>query len=561
MKTIKYIVLLLLPLLAVTACKEDPIVENPSGETIIYNAYISNGGLSGGTRYAGVIDEAAHTVIFNDVAAETDIEHLKFNGKISLGAHFDLESYNFFNASAPAEKVLKNTVKIISGENAQDYQITVNLLDPESEPMVSKIEVETASGRVVSGTIDLAEKWIYLNVPNEAEVTIKSLTLIPARTTYTFTDAPGNKLSKANPGHIELDFWGLTDSYRLAFDEAPIAGINFNAPIIHDFSTNTSVHPDFVEELTRSADFDGEYILLVSRVGGTFPQLLRASDVLANRTATPIMLSTKDITGGTYVISCGRLMQSHIYICNLTTGMADTDAGKLKLYHYASPTADPELVIDFGGFIDDATTVAGRFGDNMSIDLDEEGNGFVYFVSHVAAGVLRFTVSNFNTVSDPKFITSVPLASYYGCYNQVGSENAYLFTSTDQMAQVQLRDSDGNLLISLNKSADATHATDVHMINYNSGRYLIMTSSRQQTSWSFPTLYIYDLTEGFNTVSAIVSYNDRQPDPVFTYQLGEFTQSGCSGIAAWAPVDGKLCVLAGGPKVGFALIEFPKNQK
>jgi hypothetical protein len=561
MKTIKYIVWLLLPLLAVTACKEEPIVENPSGETIIYNTYIANGGLSGGTRYSGVVDEAAHTVTFNDVAAETDIEHLRFGGKISLGAHFDLESYDFYNASASAEKVLTNTVKIVSGENSQDYQVTVNLLDPESEPMVSKIEVETTSGRVVSGTIDLTEKWIYLNVPNESEVTVKSLTLIPTRTIYTFTDASNNKLSKSNPGYIELDFWGFTDSYRLSFDEAPIAGINFSAPIIHDFTTHSTVYPDFVAEDTRSADFDGEYILLVSRSGGIFPKLLRADDVLANRTATPIMLSTKGLAGGQYDISSGRLMQGHIYICNLTVGLADTDAGKLKLYHYASPSADPEMLLDFSGFIDESTTVAGRFGDNMSIDLDEDGNGYVYFVSHVAGGVLRFTVTNFNAVSAPKFITDVPLAIYYGCYNQVGAENAYLFTSTSGFAQVQLRDSDGNLLISLNKSSDAEHGTDVHLINYNSGRYLIMTSSRQQTTWSFPTLYIYDLTEGFNTVASIVSYNDRQPDPVFTYQLGEATQSGCSGIAAWAAVDGKLCILAAGPKMGFVLIEFPKNQK
>lgn len=560
MKTIKYILLLLLPVLAITACKEDPIIDNPSGETILYNVYIANGGLSGGTRYTGVVDEATNIVTFNDVAAETDIQHLKFSGKISLGAHFDQESYDFYNASTPAETVLKNTVTLVSGNNSTDYQVVINLLEPESEPMVSKIEVETATGRVVSGVVDLAEKWIYLNVPGETEVTVKSLTVIPARTSYTFTDAVNNKLSKANPGDIDLSFWGITDSYRISFDNAPIAGINFGAPIIHDFSTHTTVWSDLVNENTRSADFDGEYILLVSREGGVFPKLLRASDVLANRTPTQIALSTKEIAGGTYVISSGRLAQGHIYICNLTTALDGTDLGKLKLYHYASPSADPELVVDFDGVIDEATKVAGRFGDNISIDLDEDGNGYAYFVSHVAAGVLRFTITDFTTAGDPKWISDVPSATYYGCYNQVGKENAYLFTSTT-ITPIQLRDKDGVLLTSLDKLGDAGHGTDAHIINYNSGRYLIMTSSRQQSAWTFPTLYIYDLTEGFNTSAAFVAYNNAQPDPVFTYQLGEFTQSGCSGIAAWAAVDGKLVVLAAGPKVGLALIEFPKNQK
>jgi hypothetical protein len=32
-------------------------------------------------------------------------------------------------------------------------------------------------------------------------------------------------------------------------------------------------------------------------------------------------------------------------------------------------------------------------------------------------------------------------------------------------------------------------------------------------------------------------------------------------LAAWAAVDGKRYVLTAGPKMGFALIEFPKNQK
>jgi hypothetical protein len=560
MKTIKYFLCVLLPLLAIISCKEDAIVENPSGETIIYNAYISNGGLSGGTRYNGIVDEATHTVTFNDVAAETDLQHIRFSGKISLGAHFDQDAYDFYDASAPTEKVLEKAISLVSGNNSTEYKVIINLLDPASDPMVSKIEVETASGRVINGFVDLTEKWIYLNAPGETEVTVKSITVLPARTSYTFTDANNNKLSKSNPGYVELNFWGLTDTYRIAFDNAPIAGINFGSPIIHDFSTNTAVWSDFAAENTRSADFDGEYILLVSREGGTLPKLLPASDVLANRTPTPILLSTKDIAGGTYVISSGRLAQGHVYICNLTTGIDATEAGKLKLYHYADPYADPELVLDFDGVLDETTKATGRFGDNMSIDVNEAGNGYAYFVSHTAAGILRFTITDFTTVGEVKWISDVPSATYYACYNQVGKENAYLFTSTTA-TPLQLRDKDGAWLASLDKPGIAEHATDAHIINYNSGRYLIMTSSRQQSAWGFPTLYIYDMTEGFNTEAAFVAYNAAQPDPVFTYKLGEATQSGCSGIAAWAAVDGKLCILAAGPRVGFVLIEFPKNQK
>ena len=104
MKGIKYILLLLLPALAITACKDDDsIVENPSGETLIYNLYIANGGLSGGIRYNAAYDDATRTLTFNNVAAETDVQRIKFGGKISLGAHFDADSYNFYKPEAPNE--------------------------------------------------------------------------------------------------------------------------------------------------------------------------------------------------------------------------------------------------------------------------------------------------------------------------------------------------------------------------------------------------------------------------------------------------------------------------
>lgn len=566
MKTIKYF-LLLLPILAVMSCnKEEPIVENPSGETVIYNIYISNGGLSGGTRYNGSVDEATHTITFNNVAAETDIQHLIFNGKISLGAHFDKSSYDFLEGqSNQAAQTMTGKIGIISGENAMDYQVILNMEDPQSKPMMSKIEVKTASGNIVSGTIDLSENIIYLNTPKETEVTVQSVSLLPLRTNYTFTNLSNNKLNISNPGYIELNFLGITDRYLILFDDAPAAGINFKAPIIHDFSLKTSnVFPDFTAENTRSADFDGEYILIVSREGGTNPKVLRARDVLANN-ASPIALKTTGVAGGTYAISAGRLMQGHIYICNLSTGLSSTEAGKLKLYYWDTPQSDPQLILDFNGIVNSETTTAGRFGDNISLDLDEEGNGYVYFIHQTAGEILRFTITGFTTVDEPKLIKPEMTATYYGCYNKVGSENEYLYTSTTA-PQIKLLDSDGKQLAQIDKlkqnDTDASHTTDAHIINYNSGRYLIMTSGRQSASWAFPALFIYDITEGFNTVAALVNYQNTAPNPVYFYQMGESAASGgCAGIAAWAPVDGKLCVLAAAPRSGFVLIEFPKNQR
>ncbi len=136
MKGIKYILLLLLPALGITACKDDDsIIENPSGETLIYNLYIANGGLSGGIRYNAAYDDATRTLTFNNVAAETDVQRIKFGGKISLGAHFDADSYNFYKPEAPNEKILKGNITLTSGENVANYNVVINLSDPASAPL------------------------------------------------------------------------------------------------------------------------------------------------------------------------------------------------------------------------------------------------------------------------------------------------------------------------------------------------------------------------------------------------------------------------------------------
>ena len=216
--------------------------------------------------------------------------------------------------------------------------------------------------------------------------------------------------------------------------------------------------------------------------------------------------------------------------------------------------------MDFNGVVDESIKATGRFGDNMSLDLDENGNGYVYFINHTGAGVLRFTITNFQTVSEAKFISDIASATYYACYNKVDNEEAYLFTSTT-ITPIQLRDKDGGLLASIDKIGDAGHGTDAHIVNYNNGRYLMFTSGRQQSSWSFPMLYIYDISEGFSTVPAFNAYNEKHPDPIYTYKLGEATQAACAGITAWATVESKLVILTAGPKAGFALIEFPKNEE
>lgn len=567
MKTTKYIlglfVVALFTLLAYS-CKEDPIVENPSGETIIYSLRIINGDLSGGGRYDGEINEEEKTITFNNVSAETDISQVKFAGKLSLGASLDQESYDFLEGYDLSARMLEKTIQILNVENAAEYKVILNLAEPQVKPIVDKMIV-LVDGQEVEASIDLDEKIINLNAPNADEVVISSLTLRPARAEFSFgTLTSDNKLLKSNPGKLQLNFLGLTDEYEIDFDKAALAGLDFSKAIIHDFSVNTTLYPDFTAELTRCADFDGEYVLLAYRMA---PKVFKVSDLLNDNAANPINLDMTDVEGGTHVISSGALSHGHIYLSNLAANPSDTENGPLKVYYYDTPNSKPEVVLTFDGFDGETEITKSRFGDNISVNLDDSGNGYVYFVKQDPGDeILRFTVKDFKNFSDPFLIRPSITASYYAFYNQVGTEDAYLFTST-YVSVVQLLKSDGSPLYQIEmlknegSEIDPSHGTDVHIASFNKGRYLIMTSGRRFNWWPASTLYIYDISEGFDVVSSLVNYTEKHPEPVFTYAMEAPSSPACSANSAWAVVNGNLCVFTAAPHAGFALIEIPKNRE
>jgi hypothetical protein len=557
MKLLKYYTgWFFLAMLVFASCSEESFVENPSGETIIYNLQIINGDLSGGGRYAGVVDEVAKTITFDNVAAESDISNVKLSGKISLGAHLEAEAYNFLEGNSPDATTLTKTIQIINVQNKQDYTVTLNLAAPQTEPILSKLDVTTAAGTVVTAFIDLAEKEIYLNTPNEEEVTVGVVVTTPKRTEYTFGNMADGKLSKSNPGTLSLDFLGLTAEYTIFFDRAPAAGINFSAPIIHDFTVNTTLYPSFTAEFTRSSDFDGEWVLIVDR---NEPKVLRAADILANNTVSAIPLQTDHLaveTGvETFAISSGQLSHGHIYICNLA-GTGE----KLRVYYYDTPTSAPQKVVEW-------TNTITRFGDNITVNLDENGNGYAYFVRQDPGDkIARFEITNFTTFStEPTFIDPSINVSYYANYNQVGNANSYLLTSTTT-SMVRLLDKDGAKIheveiVPNQGGADAKMGTDAHIVEYNKGRYLVMTSGKRYAYNPASSLFVYDITEGFDLVSSLVKFGENHPEPMYSYAMDAAFSTASSANTAWAIVDNKLVLYTAAPHCGFALIEFPRNQQ
>ena len=527
------------------------------------------------TTYSGVVDNTTFTVTFNDVAAETSIEAIQFNASLSLGAKLDKDTYDFTQGASEDGKELTQTIKVINGTNEQAYTVVINLLDPVSDPMLDKLIMKKANGEEVRA--QLFGSVVAIGMPEEAEATFGSISLIPSRATYKFTTMQNDKISAADPGQLVIEFMGRTTTLNISFAAAPAPGADFTAAVVHDFSGATGNIPSYFEgEQVRGSDFDGEHVLIVSREGvdKATPRMFKVADLLADNASNPIMLNTTGVEGGTHIVSAGRLTQGHAYICNLETAICDETP--LKVYHYASPDAAPEVVLSWNGYINDEYSYAGRLGDNISIDLDESGNGYAFLCKQEPGDkIYRWTVTGFTQFSDVVEIDLGAVCSYYGYVNKV-EQGKYIFTSS-YVPFVRLMNEDGVQLIDdvefdwTENDARPNHGVDPRIVTYNRGRYLMFTVANSSgMHWNFgPIVYIIDITDGVDAQAALVKlseavYDEEVPwEPSYGYALttdpyeAHIQASACSAQCNAAEVNGKLVVFTAAVNAGFALIEFP----
>ena len=563
----------------VAGCKPDPKPEETL-EAFIKTLKIVNGGISGGDMITGEVDNTSMTVTFSDVPAETNIAAVKFQGTYSLGAKLESDVIDFTQGNDPTAKTLTGSLKCVNyGESGsvkeENYSIVLNLKDPASAPVIEKIVVKDDKG--VENTLNssnIMEGLLCLGMPESSTATIVSVELSPARATYEFTTAVDGVISAATPGYFKMDFMGLGAEYEVTFASSPTPGADFTQAIVHDFSIVTgNVYADLAEEFTRGGDFDGEYVLLANR---TAPKLLKVADLLNDDASSPILLDVTGIEGGTHVVSAGRLSHGHIYLCNLATKADDVEggAGPLKVYHYASPTATPEVVVNWNGtgITNSENDYTGRIGDNISINLDENGNGYAYFFKQEADNkFFRFSVTNFTNFSAPTEFELPAVCNYYGMMNQVG-DNQYLFTSS-YVAMMWLFDADANILrefewASMGEGDDAinvNHGCDPRIIEFNRSRYLMLSNARRFLYWANEGIHVFDISEGNDNISALVKLQDQQDAetlfPIYSYEMpGEVVSAACVALCNAAEVDGKLVIWAAAPHVGMCLVEVPKMK-
>ena len=380
--------------------------------------------------------------------------------------------------------------------------------------------------------------------------------------TYNFVVAPGDVQRKRT---IAVVNGTRKREYFLTIRlSVPVWGADFSeAKIsIYDYSGRTTKYPDLAGLNTRCADMDDEHVLMVSRDGGNRPHLLKISDIQAGN-INPIMLDMTGVSGGgTFVVSAGRLQHGQIYICSLTTPGA---ASPFKVYNWASPTAIPTLIGEFLS-TDIPGYGAGRFGDYMSVDLDENGDGYMFFGvngNQAAYKVLRVKVTGFTTTSDPELINLSVFGGLWANYNKVdGVDNQYLYTGSQ--AGIYLVNAAGAVAYTIPTTSIPQGSVDAHIFNFNRERYLGVMEVATGLLGGSPaagSVTLYNITKGETIAEALAIFEAGDKAPIFKYSLGGSNPTGTSaGSFAWATDgDDVLYLFGAAPECGFVVIECPKK--
>lgn len=335
--------------------------------------------------------------------------------------------------------------------------------------------------------------------------------------------------------------------------KVPVFGADFEKGTTYDFTSNplgNPIYDAFAGAVTRASGFDGNQVFIGHR---TAPHVLNVSDLKAG-VINKLPLNMTGVPGA----YSGTFVNGHSYLVNLSGA---TDASGLKIHHWASPTAAPEMIVN-------VTTVPGagttRYGDNFSANLDAQGNGYFFLGNNAGNRVLRFTVANYTNVSDPvSFAVTGTAAGSWSTFNRIGNTAEYLFTG--HAAQISLVSEGGTAAFTMSGTNVPLIASDARIVNFNSERYLIVTTAAR-TAGNFTNFMVYDITKGATVREALTNLNNLpSATPIFNYSLmGPINTSPASQTGFYVKKDAQgndetLMLYSGASDAGFVFFEFGKK--
>lgn len=333
----------------------------------------------------------------------------------------------------------------------------------------------------------------------------------------------------------------------------PVFGADFEKPTYYDYTINdrgNPIYPDFISANTRWTGYDGNQVLIVTRTS-TGSHLLRVDD-LKNNKIEPIKLNMTGVPAP----YAGALVNGHTYLANL--------GATIIIHHWTNPAAAPQKI---GEFVTANYGGKGpRYGDNMSVSLDANGNGYMYFGSNNAGAdnipdIFRIKVTNYTNLSDPISLAPQPGLTPFMTMTKVENTSDYILTG--YRSPIRLVNESAVQSYALASDAVPQNGVDARVFTFNQERYLIMTGAGRATT--DPVVFnVYDITDGSNVREALERFNAKtDKSAVFTYPLlgpnnnSPGTQSGYYITKDAEGNDIKLTLYAASTDAGFVLFDFP----
>ena len=379
-----------------------------------------------------------------------------------------------------------------------------------------------------------------------------------SESSYDFTPAEGDASTKKT---IKIVNNKRFREYYVTINlSVPPTGADFAGAKRYNYALSGSVYPSFADVAdSRAADIDLQHVLIASR--STPIHLLKLED-LKKGVITRIDLNSTGLTGGTYARNAGRLVNGHAYVCNLTTGFATSP---FKVYHWdtSSPDTPPTVVAEYIAANCAGDTPHNRYGDFMSIDLDENGNGYIFSQANsgsvaTSTTVLRIKVTNFTTTSNPTIITTTA-PGWWATYNAVDGVKD-LFLHSGNQASLKLVNEGGQTIYNVPTSAFGLQdGGGAYIVNFNKDRYLITLNDLHGAGM----IAVYNVSKGATIQEALEIYvggDVTARAPLITQSLGGAIPSGNNAVGiGWARKgDETLYILGAAASAGFAILELSK---
>lgn len=340
----------------------------------------------------------------------------------------------------------------------------------------------------------------------------------------------------------------------------PVFGADFEQPTVYNFSGD-QIYADFSDAgSTRCASYDGEHVLVVSRA--TKPHLLKVSDLKQGK-INKIELNLTGVSGGTFPYNMGSIVKGRVYLSTLS----GAPASPFKIYYWDNPTDVSKAPVVAANI--NVATIEGagaRHGDNASYNIDEDGNGYIFFGDNKATSFMRVPVSNYETIdqSQIRIFPSRSDATMVTSVCRIGNTDKYLWGGV--RVPVTLVDEGVSPIY---QSSIAGEAVSPKVVEFNKERYLVVcTAGFGGASKASIALEVYNITKGATIEEALQNFDEGENhNPVYQFKLGG---SGNANALAQTDFyiekdeqgnDVKLCLFAARTGSGFVICEFPIKKE